>query len=306
MFILNYDDYWINYVLKADPQEIKRIIKENYIVSDGLKIHLDIYDNETSIDKTIIFVHGTSVYSRFYVEWCYNLFQKGFRIVAPDLPGHGMSEGKRGHFTMEKFTKTIYDVVTHILEKYRGEVVVMGSSLGGITALYSAARDPRLKGAICHNAAIFNEGAYKKIIKLTGILKILAPVIPYLAKIAPTLKLSVFLYLDFNKLAKSSFIDRLDYILKDKLLSYKYSLTALRAQMKEPLARPIESIETPIMIINGDEDYLFSVEYMREIYDRLTSRNKQLEILKGTSHLIFQENIDEVMTLVIPWLNKIF
>ena len=126
MFILNYDDYWINYVLKADPQEIKRIIKENYIVSEGLKIHLDIYDNETSIDKTIIFVHGTSVYSRFYAEWCYTLFQKGFRIVALDLPGHGMSEGKRGHFTMEKFTKTIYDVVTHILEKHGGKVVVMG------------------------------------------------------------------------------------------------------------------------------------------------------------------------------------
>lgn len=306
MFILNYDDYWFNYILKANPQEIKNTIKEDYIVSNGLKIHLDIYDNETPLDKTMIFIHGTSMYSRFYAEWCYVLFQKGFRIVAPDLPGHGMSEGKRGHFTMEKFTKTIYDVVTYVLEKYGGKIAVMGSSLGGITALYCAAFDPRLTGVICHNAAIFNENAYKKIIKLTGILKILAPLIPFLAKIAPALKLSVFLYLDFKKLAKSSFVDRLDYVLNDKLLSYKYTLTALRTQMKEPLARPIESIKAPIMIINGDEDYLFSVEYMRKIYDRLNCKDKQLEILKSASHLIFQENIEEVIKCLIPWLNKIF
>jgi alpha-beta hydrolase superfamily lysophospholipase len=91
-----YNDYWFNYVLNSDPHEIKNIIKEEYITSDGLKIHMDIYDKEGPLDKTVIFIHGTSVYSRFYAEFLYNLFQKGFRIVAPDMIGHGLSEGKRG------------------------------------------------------------------------------------------------------------------------------------------------------------------------------------------------------------------
>ncbi|MHA1489310.1 MAG: alpha/beta hydrolase [Promethearchaeota archaeon] len=303
---MEYDDYWFNYVLKANPLDIKKVIKEDYLTSDGLKIHLDIYDKEVPLEKTIIFVHGTSVYSRFYAEFCYNLFKKGYRVIAPDLIGHGVSEGKRGHFTMEKFTKMVRDVTSYISEKYGKKIIIMGSSLGGITTLYCAAYDNRIKGAICHNAAIFNEKAYKKIIKLKGFLKILKPFVPFFAKIVPKLKISVYLYLDFNKLAKSEFIDRIDFLLNDKILSDKYTMTSIRTQMREPLARPIELIEAPTMIINGDEDYLFSVEYMQEIYDRLNCENKKLVILKGASHLIFQENIEEALERIVPWLDKIF
>jgi len=306
MVKLEYKDYWFNYVLEADPQEIKNIIKEEYITSDGLKIHMDIYDNEESLDKTIIFIHGTSVYSRFYVEFLYNLFQKGFRIVAPDMIGHGLSEGKMGHFTMENFTKTVYDVTSYVIEKFGEKVAVMGSSLGGITTLYSAAYDSRIKAGICHNAAIFNEEAYKKILKIEGKLVDLVSKIPELVKSAPKSGISIYTYLDFYKLAKSEeLIKRIDLVMNDKLLADKYTLTAIYTQMSAPLAKPIESIETPIMIINGDEDVLFSVDYMQEIYDRLNCREKRLEILKNASHLILQENTEEVMKRIIPWLEKV-
>jgi pimeloyl-ACP methyl ester carboxylesterase len=166
--------------------------------------------------------------------------------------------------------------------------------------------DPRFKAAICHNAAIFNEKAYKKIIKIKGILKFLIKTIPIFAKITPKLRLSVFLYLDFNKLAKTEELTKkIDLLLNDELLTDKYTLTALRTQMRAPLANPIEIIETPIMIINGDEDYLFSIDYMKELYDRLRCKNKRLEILKGASHLIFQENIEESLIRIIPWLENL-
>jgi esterase/lipase len=75
--------------------------------------------------------------------------------------------------------------------------------------------------------------------------------------------------------------------------------------MKEPLTQPIEKILTPIMIINGDNDGLFSVEYMKEIYNRLRCKEKALEILKGSAHFIFQENIEEALSRIIPWLEKV-
>ena len=71
------------------------------------------------------------------------------------------------------------------------------------------------------------------------------------------------------------------------------------------MAKKIEDISTPVMIINGDEDVLFSVDYMTELYDRLTCADKRLEILEGASHLIFQENIEESLDRVVPWLNKV-
>jgi alpha-beta hydrolase superfamily lysophospholipase len=303
---LEYKDYWFNYILKANPQEIKNLIQEDYINSQNYRIHLDIYDREGLSDQTIIFIHGTSVYSRFYAEFCYNLFQNGYRVVAPDLIGHGMSEGKRGHFTMEMFAKTIYDVNTYVRGKFGDNVVVMGSSLGGITTLYSVAYDIRFKAGICHNAAIFNEEAYKKIIKVEGKLKELIEEVPKLAETAPTSSLSVYTYLDFHKLTNSEEMNKkVDLLMKDKILSDKYTMTAIYTQMSAPLARSLESIKTPLMIINGDKDYLFSTDYMTEIFERLTCEHKKLEILKGTSHLIFQENIKESLERILPWLKLV-
>jgi alpha-beta hydrolase superfamily lysophospholipase len=304
---LEYDDYWFNYVFKTDPQEIKNAVKEEYITSQGLKIHLDIYDKEEPLDNTVIFIPGTAMYSRFYAEFCYNLFQKGFRVVIPDMRGHGLSEGTRGHFTMEEFTKNTYDVTSHVLDTFGGKVAIMGSSLGGITTLYSAANDDeRLSAAICHNAALFDEKAYKRIVPIKGILKILLPLVPITAKIAPRARVSVWLYLKAERLAKSEeMLGKLDILKKDKLLSHKYSIKAIRAQQKDPMAKKIEDISTPVMIINGDEDILFSVEYMTELYDRLTCVHKNLEIIEGASHLIFQENVEASLNRIVPWLNKV-
>jgi len=304
---IEYEDYWFNYVFNTDPQEIKDAVRQEYISSQGLKIHLDIYDNKEPLDNTVIFIPGTAMYSRFYAEFCYNLFKKGFRIVVPDMQGHGLSDGPRGHFTMNSFTKTTYDVTSHVLDTFGGKVVIMGSSLGGITALYSVANDDeRLSAAICHNAALFDEKAYKKIVPIKGILRILLPMVPIAAKIAPRVKTSVWLYLKAERLAKSEeLLNKIDILKKDKLLSHKYSARALRAQQKDPMAKKIEDISTPVMIINSDGDVLFSVEYMTDLYNRLTCEHKSLEIIEGASHLIFQENIEESLNRVVPWLNKV-
>ncbi len=301
-----YSNYWYNYVLMVNPKDIEKVITETDITSEGKRIHLTIYDDNKPHDKTMIFVHGTSVYSRFYAEFCYNFLKKGFRVIAPDLTGHGISEGTRGHFKMVNFCQNVKDVTSYVIEKFGEKVGVMGSSLGGITSLYSAAYDERLKAAICHNAALFNEQFWRNITKDSLLLKILIRFVPIVVKIAPKMRLSVLLYLDFKKLSKTKeWLDKTDILLEDPLLSLKYTATSLRTQMKEPLAKPIETIKTPIMLINGDEDVLFTVEYMTKLYNRLTCENKRLEILKGASHLIYQENIEDALGRIVPWLEKV-
>jgi len=303
---LAYNDYWFNYVLSTNPNEIKKVIKEDFLVSDGLKIHLDIYDIRANLDNTVIFIHGTSVYSRFYAEFCYKLFKKGFRIIMPDMRGHGLSEGKRGHFTMAHYAKTVYDVVSYALERFGDKIAVMGSSLGGITSLYSISNDPRIKAVVCHNVAIFDEKAYKKIAKTKGIKRLLTPLVPFMAKIAPKVSINVFSYLAPESLTSSDVgFKLLDDLERDNLVSMKYTLTSLKAQLSEAMPNPIETIKNPVMIINGSEDGLFSVEYIKEIYNRLTCDEKKLEIIPRATHFLFQEYIDETMRRIIPWLNVV-
>ncbi|HUX99147.1 MAG TPA: alpha/beta fold hydrolase [Candidatus Deferrimicrobium sp.] len=301
------ENTWFNYCLDLDPHKIEEAITEEFIVSNGKRIHLDIYGKEEDLKTTVIFIHGTAVYSRFYVEFLYRLYQNGYRVVAPDLPGHGLSEGRRGHFDMNLLTATIFDVTTHVIDQFGEQVVVMGSSLGGITTLYAVANDDRIKAGVCHNAAIFNEGAHHKIVKLKGIYKILRPIVPVFSKIIPILRLSVWIYLDAHNLVHDKrLIEKMDIVLGDRLVSDKYTLKALATQMRAPLRRPIEDIETPVMIIGGDQDILFSVEYMQEIFDRLArSKYKRFEMLPNAPHLILHENREESLSRITGWLAEI-
>lgn len=298
---------WRTYCLDNDPNEIEGSITEKTIVSNDKKIHLDIYGIDDNLKITILFIHGTSVYSRFYSDFLFSLYKEGYRIVAPDMPGHGLSEGKRGHFDMKLLTSTIYDVTSYIIENFGENVVVMGSSLGGITSLYSVANDPRIKAAVCHNAAIFNRGAHKKIVKVSGIYKILKPFVPYFAKLFPTLRISVWIYLDIKNFAyDQKLLDMVDIVLDDPLLSDRYTLKSLATQMRAPLARPVQRIETPVMIINGDSDVLFNVDYMQEIIDSLeNSRNKRLEIIPNALHLILHEFKEESIKRITKWLDEV-
>jgi pimeloyl-ACP methyl ester carboxylesterase len=303
---MEHDDYWFHYVLNEDPIEIKKSIREEYISSKNLNIHLDIYENENTTNKNIIFVHGNSVYSRFYAEVCFKLFKKGFRIIAPDMVGHGLSEGKRGHFTIEQWCETIYDVTTHVIDTYGEEIIYIGSSLGGITGLYYAAYDDnRFKGIICHNAALLNEKPQKTVIKEKW-KRLLVPLVPFIAKLLPKLKISVWIYLDFRKFVKNEeLVKRIDFILNDKLLVDKYTTSTLRNLLRAPFKKPIEEINTPVMILSSDEDVLFTVDYETEIYNRLHCKDKRLDIIENTPHLIFQENIEGAMNKIIPWIESI-
>jgi len=305
----NSEDYWFEYVLELDPNVIKKLIHEEFITSLDKQIHLDIYGkDEPNLKVTIIFIHGTAVYSKFYAEFLYNLYKEGYRIVAVDLPGHGMSEGRRGHFSMEELTAVVSDVVTYMIDIFGDNIAVMGSSLGGFTSLYAVAADERIKAGICHNAAILNEGAHKKIVKVGLGYKILKPFVPIFAKLIPTLRISVWAYLDAEHLFQDeALVEKMEIVMNDKLISDRYTLKSIATQMRAPLARPIEEIETPIMILNSNHDVLFSVEYMQEIFDRLkNSRNKKLEIIENAAHLILHERPDECLKRIIPWLNQIF
>ncbi|MHA1265306.1 MAG: alpha/beta fold hydrolase [Candidatus Helarchaeota archaeon] len=300
------ENTWYNYCVDYDPQPIQAVISEEYITSGKNQIHLDIYGKEAPLETSVIFIHGTAVYSRFYAEFLYRFYQHQYRIIALDLPGHGLSTGKRGHFNMDLFLSTLYDVTSHVIKRYGEKVLVMGSSLGGITAFYTVANDSRIKAGICHNAAILNEGAHKKIVKVSLKYRILKPLVPLLAKLFPTLRISVWSYLDVEKLFQTEeFRQKIDIVMNDPLLTDRYTLRAIATQMRAAPARPIEEIETPIMILNSDHDVLFSIEYMQEIYDRLkSSRNKRLEIIPNAAHLILHEQREECLSRITDWLNQ--
>ncbi|UYP44580.1 2-succinyl-6-hydroxy-2,4-cyclohexadiene-1-carboxylate synthase [Candidatus Lokiarchaeum ossiferum] len=303
----NQNNYWYQYIRHEDPKKIEAALHEEFISTKHDKIHLDIFGHDLGNNSkgNVIMIHGTSVYSRFYAEFAYLLKSNGFRVFVPDLPGHGQSSGIRGHFTMKKITDSIEFITAHIKERYPGKIAIMGSSLGGISSLYAVAANSKIDLAICHNAAIFNEGHHKEIIKIGAFLRLIVPLVPFFAKIFPKLKMSVFKYLPKKSLVSTEYGSKLfDNLIQDPLIASKYTLISLKTQIVEAPKCPPEEIQIPIMFINGENDKLFSVTFLKALFQRLPNQENEFQVIEGADHLIFQENTTEVVSRVIPFLSK--
>ncbi|CAM9397700.1 unnamed protein product [Discosporangium mesarthrocarpum] len=118
---------------------------------EGHKIN---YIDEGDPDQpALVLIHG---FGASAYHWRYNvpaLVAKGYRVLALDLLGFGLSDKPVIDYSAEIWRNQVCDFVKEIIGETR-EAVVMGNSLGGYTALSAAAALPQnIKGCVLLNAA---------------------------------------------------------------------------------------------------------------------------------------------------------
>lgn len=86
----------------------------------------------------LVLVHGSVVSRRIWLPQLQGLSDE-FRVLAPDLPGHGDRAAES--FTFAAAARVVGDVIR---EHAGGRAVVAGLSLGGYVAIELAHRDPAL------------------------------------------------------------------------------------------------------------------------------------------------------------------
>ena len=88
--------------------------------------------------KTIVLIHGA-----WHGAWCWYkvvplLEQHGYRVITPDLPGHGRDRTPLSDVTLELYTDRICRLITEL----DGPVVLLGHSMSGIVISRVAERIP--------------------------------------------------------------------------------------------------------------------------------------------------------------------
>lgn len=106
------------------------------------------YEPRRARGVTLVAGHGYSSSKQNLDLLCAFLSAHGFRIYSFDFPGHklGASGGRLGSF--EDAIAAMRAVVDEALRNFAQPAYVMGHSMGAMTALRAAARDPRIAGAI--------------------------------------------------------------------------------------------------------------------------------------------------------------
>ena len=227
-------------------------------------IQINYYDNKKNTDKVIIALHGWGQNIEM-MQPLTNAFEKEYRIIILDLPGHGLSKEPKEVLCVEDFCKIIR---TFVVDKKIKKPILIGHSFGGKIALLYASKYEIEK-------LVLLAPTYKKTTKKASIR----------VRVAKKLKFIPI----FNQY--------LNY-LRNKLGSadYKNSSEMMRKIMVKHIntdvTNEISKITVPSLIVWGDKDLAVDVSLAYELEKLI--KDSGVVIYKNSTHYAYLENLNNL------------
>jgi alpha-beta hydrolase superfamily lysophospholipase len=248
---------------------------------DGLKlmIHEWALAKRAPRDPVVLFLHGIGMHGSPYAAIAAGFTSQGIVLVAPDLRGHGQSEGNRGilvePFVLRADVGAVFEQIEH---RYPGApVVLMGDSMGGLLAAdYGWRGERRLAGlALLVPAFGVNESLMEK--NLLG-----------LGEVLTTRRVALGTPEQINGctrnpgFAKARLADPL--ALNDVRLSYVMTLGRLQREWPRAAAEII----MPLYVVVAGKDNVVDSKATKRVFDRAATpaAYKTLRSLDNASHTV--------------------
>ncbi len=243
----------------------------------------------------VLLVHGMAEHAGRYQPLAQKLCDANIAVCAPDLPGHGRSEGKRCHIgRFEEFLTTVAELRALIGTRFPGlPVFLLGHSMGGLVAtatVLESAQDYR--GLVLSGPALQTELTPPWL--QIQILRLLAVVWPS----APALGLDAAGVSRDPAVVKNYVEDPLNHTGK---VSARM-VAELFARMGDVQQR-FADIHLPLLVLHGGADSMTAPAGSRALVQAAASEDKQLEVYDGLYHEIFNEpEGPQIMDQVVAWL----
>jgi len=248
------------------------------IIIDGQTITYD----STGKGENILLIHGLFASKDQWQNLTPYLSEKGYHVIAPDLPGYGKNLNLADN---RAFPKVQIKLLHQLVQKlHLGKVNIAGSSMGGYVAALYAKQYPSEVSTLAFMGGPFgiqppNPSKVDKLLE-----KGVNPFIPATEK-----QLHDELVLLFNKSPKLS-PENIQKILS-RYTTDKTKYTKVWAQTttkNRSLFNKPFSINFPTLIIWGDQDNVFDVSAATILKNNIA--NSALVIVGNGSHLLFIED----------------
>lgn len=275
------------------------VVQEDFPTIDNFNILTRIIQPKSSpINGVFVLIHGIGDHSRRYSEWMSLFSSQGIACITVDLPGHGLSSGKRGHIgSME----TIHELIENLLNTGKKifpakPQILCGHSMGGnIVANYA------LTGKIPPDGIVL--------------------LAPWFGLINPpgriAVKLAKLLLPFFPKLTLSTRMRR-DQLCEDKeladhadidpMIHGKISLQTFM-EMWNSLNRIHQSsleLQSPVLILHGTADQITNWKVSQTVAQNIgpTATFIPLDGMLHALHIGNRSNL--VAVIILQWFTKNF
>lgn len=281
---------------------------ETTLTNSGMECVLSLY-NDSPDAPTVLFLPGTMVHPLFYDRFLSNIATSGLNVVGLHFIGHGKSPRTKEDFTFGDLVANAKAAIRFCQERYRGGLIVMGSSQGSMVATAAVAGDTTLRALFLHDLLLPHLSESMQIPSLPRFLRCFSASLPFILRMAatlfPTYQVPLQHYLDPKKLAYSDAL--VEQFLGDPLCRRGYPLTFIASLFNADLHCAVDgSIRIPLVMMTAGDDPLISQAYMDQVFDQLTAPDKEMMTFDLPYHTLFVEGVDAVSGPVIAKLRDYF
>jgi acylglycerol lipase len=259
--------------------------------SDGETLFLRRWNPDTLLteskkDIAILILHGFTAYSGAYTMAGEPISAGGYTTFGLDYRGHGMSGGNRGDSPgFERWVADFTETVSYIKSLGFSRVVLLGHSLGVASAMCTANAIPKELAGV-----ILLSGAYE------GRPGLSTP--PTFMETARLLSSAVFR----PSYPAAEYYRKGMTVTDDQLFNFRYTVRFL-TMLDVKTLRLSPEVTAKVLVGAGDQDELFEVDKVRELYNLIPGNNKEFMVMNNTTHAKIPV---ESWNQVVAWLDKTF
>ena len=237
-------------------------------------------------DVAVLILHGFTAHSGYYDMAGQPISAGGYTTFGLDYRGHGMSGGNRGDSpSLDRWVADFTETVQFIKHLGFPKVIVLGHSLGVASAMVTANAAPNELAGL-----VLLSGAYE------GRKGLNTP--PTLYEQLKLVSSAVFR----PSYAAAEYYRKGMIVSNDPLTNYRYTVRFLTMLDVKQL-RLKNTANIPVLVGAGDQDELFEVEKVRELYDLIPGDKKEFLVMKNATHAkIPKERWEEI----VAWLDRTF
>ena len=257
-------------------------------------------DDKGSGIRDVVLIHGFSVPYFIFDPTFDFLANSGFRVLRYDLFGRGFSDRPRTRYTIELFSRQLYDLL-HAL-RFTAPVNLIGLSMGGPIAATFTARHPERVRSL---TLIDPSGASP--ISLTPLLKVAK--LPLVAEL-------VFGWMGTEGMLRAAGRDFYDPVLVEHFIEkyrvqmqYKGFKRALLSSVRNNILgsfvnafERVGKMDLPVLLFWGREDGTVPFEHSDDL--RAVMPNAQFHVIEKCGHIPHYEKPGEVNPILLDFLKN--
>ncbi|MCW8889031.1 MAG: alpha/beta fold hydrolase [Sedimenticola sp.] len=231
----------------------------------------------------IVLVHGFLASPAEVHGFAEKLGHLGFAVIAPRLKGHGTSPWDLRERSWKDWLSSVQRAY-RIMQGYCDDICLVGFSTGGALSLLAAAEQPDgLAGVISISTPIKFQNKNMMFVPLVHHANKLMRWLPSYEGIMPF---------------RPNNTEHPDINYSTMPL---HSLFELRLMVNQ-LTKRLQDIHCPALLLQGDQDPVVVPDSVNRVFDKISSREKIIEMIQTNRHGILNENIGNTQGIIIQYL----